>query len=320
MTIEFRGVGFPPLSDVTVSAPRGAVIGIIGEKRSGKGALLRLAAGLEEPTAGKILFEGTRRFLSACDSLDLSPVDLLLIEHPLVREDALARAQALLAMERARDGRTTVLLVSHDMDLVRRLCDEVWWIEAGTLAGRGHPDEVVDAYCQSVSNKFRAWGDGVSSQLSGVLRRGDGRAQILSIVTLGETERPTAIWRSGEPVAVRVRVRFRETVEEPVIGMMIRTRIGWEVYGTNTELERVKTGRALAGGEMEAWFRFRCDLCPGEYTLTAASHDADGTAHDWIDYAVAFVVTDARFTAGVANLRASVELERRDPREPISSS
>jgi Wzt C-terminal domain len=47
-------------------------------------------------------------------------------------------------------------------------------------------------------------------------------------------------------------------------------------------------------------------LCPGEYTLTAASHDPDGTAHDWIDNALAFVVTDSRYTAGVANLRASV--------------
>jgi hypothetical protein len=45
----------------------------------------------------------------------------------------------------------------------------------------------------------------------------------------------------------------------------------------------------------------------GEYTLTAASHDPDGTAHDWIDDAVAFVATDSRYTAGVANLRAKVE-------------
>ena len=32
MAIEFRGVRFPPLRDLTVSAPSGAVIGIIGEK------------------------------------------------------------------------------------------------------------------------------------------------------------------------------------------------------------------------------------------------------------------------------------------------
>jgi lipopolysaccharide transport system ATP-binding protein len=99
-------------------------------------------------------------------------------------------------------------------------------------------------------------------------------------------------------------------VEDPVIGIMIRTRIGLNVYGTNTELEQQKNGSLGAGDRLEVTFRFRCDLCPGEYTVTSASHDPDGTAHDWIDNAVAVIVTDSRYTAGVANLRANVEIRR----------
>ena len=37
MAIEFRGVRFAPLRDLTVSAPNGAVIGVIGEKGAGQG-------------------------------------------------------------------------------------------------------------------------------------------------------------------------------------------------------------------------------------------------------------------------------------------
>jgi lipopolysaccharide transport system ATP-binding protein len=129
----------------------------------------------------------------------------------------------------------------------------------------------------------------------------------LSLETLGEAGQSTTIWRSGEQVSVRVLVRYSQPVDEPVIGILIRTRIGLAVYGTNTELEKIKTGSFLAGDRMRAVFQFRCDLCPGEYTLTAASHDPDGTAHDWIENALAFVVTDSRYTAGVANLRATVE-------------
>ena len=51
-------------------------------------------------------------------------------------------------------------------------------------------------------------------------------------------------------------------------------------------------------------FHFRCELCPQEYTLTVASHDPDGVWHEWLEDAVAFLVTDSRYTAGVANLRA----------------
>jgi lipopolysaccharide transport system ATP-binding protein len=111
-------------------------------------------------------------------------------------------------------------------------------------------------------------------------------------------------------VSVRVEVRFHDAVENPVLGLLIRTQIGFEVYGTNTELERVKIGPRKAGETAVVTFSFLCDLCPQAYTLTVASHDPDGAAHDWLDDAIAVTVTDERSTAGVANLRAKVTVEK----------
>jgi lipopolysaccharide transport system ATP-binding protein len=310
MAIEFRGVRFPPLRDLTVSAPSGAVIGIIGEKGAGKSALLRLAAGTAKPEAGEVTSEGERRYLGPLDALQLSPVDILLLEHSLAPHDALVRARALAGIDRLRSAGTTILMVSHELDLLQAVCDEVWWLDAGALARRGHPREVLDAYREHIAEKVRAWGATLTSPLRPAMRRGDGRAEILSIETLDGAGSPTAIWRSGENVAVRITVRYHDRVEEPVIGIMIRTRIGLEVYGTNTELEKVSTGVFAAGGRLRIEFAFRCDLCPGEYTATAASHDGDGTTHDWVDDAVAFAVADSRYTAGVANLRAKVTIEK----------
>jgi lipopolysaccharide transport system ATP-binding protein len=306
MAIEFRGVEFPPLHNLTVAAPNGAVIGVIGEKGAGKSALLRLAAGLEKPQAGEVVCQGSRRYLGLADQLQLSPVDLLLIENSFAQHDALVRARALVGIDRLRSAGTTVLMVSHEPALLRPLCDEVWWLDAGALRMQGDPGEVLDAYRQQIAEKFRAWGATLSSPVSLALRRGDARAEILALETLSDAWQPTMVWRSGEDAVIRVRVRFHEPVQDPVVGILIRTRIGLEVYGTNTELEKVKLGPCAAGAEFQLEFRFACNLCPGEYTLTAASHDPDGTAHDWIDDAVAFLVTDSRYTAGVANLRAKV--------------
>jgi ABC-type methionine transport system ATPase subunit len=308
MAIEFRGVTLAPFRDLTVSAPSGAVIGVIGERGAGKGTLLRLASGAVKPDAGEVIVTGERRYLGPLDALQLSPVDVLLMEHSLAQHDALVRARALAGIGRLRSGGSTVLLVSHEMDLLQSLCDEIWWLEAGVLERRGDPREVVDAYRESIAGKVREWGATLKSPMRPSLRRGDGRAEILSIETLDAEGQPTAVWRSGENAKVGVTVRYHDAVEEPVIGIMIRTRIGLEVYGTNTELEKVSTGTCAAGARMRVEFAFRCDLCPGEYTMTAASHDADGTAHDWVDDAVAFAVADARYTAGVANLRAKIKI------------
>jgi ABC-type methionine transport system ATPase subunit len=308
MAIQFCGVRFSPLRDLTISAPSGAVIGVIGEKGAGKGALLRLASGAVKPEAGEVIAEGERRYVGPLDALQLSPVDILLLEHSLAQHDALVRARALAGIGRLRSSGSTVLMVSHELDLLQSVSDEIWWLDAGVLERRGDPREVLDAYREHIAGKVREWGATLKSPLRPAMRRGDGRAEILSIETLGETGNPTAVWKSGENATVRVTVRYHDAVEEPVIGIMIRTRIGLEVYGTNTELEKVSTGKCAAGCRMQIEFAFRCDLCPGEYTITAASHDADGTAHDWVDDAVAIAVVDSRYTAGVANLRAKLKI------------
>ncbi len=111
-------------------------------------------------------------------------------------------------------------------------------------------------------------------------------------------------------MTIQARVRFREAVANPVAGILLRSRIGVTVYGTNTELEKVELGPCAAGDEVELNFRFACNLCPGEYTVTVASHDPDGTAHDWLEDAIQFTVNDTRYTAGVANLKARVTVER----------
>ena len=308
MCIEFRNVSLAPLRDLNVAAPRGAVIGVIGEKDSGMAELVRLAGGVLQPAAGQVLTEGTRRYLGPMDRPDFAPAGLVILDHTLAQLDALERAQAEVAIDRLRSSGATLLIASHEVPLLRSLSDEIWWIEAGHLARRGDPGEVLDAYRQRVLEQLRAWGETQPSPLRPAMRKGDGRGEIVSIETIGASGQPSMVWQSGEWVKVRVTVRYREPVDDPVLGILIRTRVGFAVYGTNTELEKVVVGKRESGDTIQAEFQFRCDLCPGAYTLTAASHDPDGTAHDWMDDAVAFLVADSRYTAGVANLKAAVKV------------
>lgn len=299
MAIHFRGAAQAPLQQVTVSAPDGALIGVIGEEGSGVRELLRLAAD-----------EAAARYLGPLDALNLEPATALVIDHTLSNCDALARGRALTELDRLRRGGATILVASHDLDLLRQIADEVWWLHEGRLRAKGDPGEVTANYQQHIATRLRALGDGTNAPLAPALRRGDGRAEIVAIATLGAGGEPAMVVQSGEEMAVRVTVRFREAVENPVIGIMIRTRIGSEVYGTNTELEKYPLGSFSADAVVRVTYRFACQLCPQEYTITAASHDADGVWHDWMEDALAFSVADSRYTAGVANLRARVTAER----------
>ena len=278
MAIVFRQVVFAPLAGVDATAPDGAVIGVIGENGSGKSALLRLAAGLAKPASGAVEAGKGRRLLGPDDALDFSPVAVLAMEHTLARHDALERARAAVALDRLRRAGATVLLVSHEEELLLQLADEVWWLDGGKLAGRGDPAVMLRAYAGHVARRVREWGAAAAPM--------------------------APRWR-------RATLRVERAVAEPVAGMMIRSRAGMNVYGTNSELEGIKLGPCAAGEVLVLDFAFRCELCAGEYTLTVASHDPDGVWHDWLEDAIAFAVADSRYTAGVANLRASVRMERR---------
>jgi lipopolysaccharide transport system ATP-binding protein len=312
MAIAFRGVRCAPLVNFDAVAPDGVVIGIIGENGAGKSRLLHVAAGRIPPDAGTVDRSGGARLLGPNDALHLEPVPVLLIDGTFALQDLLIRRRAAVTLDRIRRGGVTTLLVSHEEDLLKELADELWWLHEGRLAGRGDPEEVLIAYRKHIAARFHAWGESTPAALDPRFRRGDGRAEVLAIETLGENSRPTMVWHSGELTQIRVKVHYRESVEDPVIGIMIRTRIGLNVYGTNTELERLHFGPCRAGETVELSFAFRCELCPQEYTITAASHDPNGIWHDWVEDAAAVSVVDNRYTAGVANLHASVTVSGRE--------
>ncbi len=244
------------------------------------------------------------------DAADIQAAGALVSNHALALLPRFEREQAIAELEQVRRAGGTVVLLSHDEGLLERLADEVWWIADGRLQDRGAPGTVLAKYRAHVAHRLREAADN-SVVLAPSMRRGDGRASVEKVELLGANGQPTAAWESGEEAAILVSVQFAQEVADPVIGILIRTRIGLNVYGTNTELEQLHFGPVAAHHAVQISFSFACQLCPGEYTLTVASHDPDGTWHDWLEDAVAFTVFDKRYTAGVANLRARVDLAER---------
>jgi energy-coupling factor transporter ATP-binding protein EcfA2 len=310
MSIEFRNVTMAPLNGFRAVAPSGVIIGVIGEKGSGITELLKLAAGVAQPEQGEVVAGPQRRFVALGEPLNLAPADVVALDQALATQDAVVRMRTLTGLDRLRRAGTTILVASHEGALIESLCDEVWWLDAGQIAAKGDPAETLAKYRRHIAEKVRSWGETIPPRLAPSFRRGDGRAEVISIEAMGADRKPTIVWKSGEMVSVRAEVRFHDDVADPVLGLLIRTQIGFEVYGTNTQLERVRIGPRKAGETVLVTFSFLCDLCPKAYTLTLASHDPDGTAHDWLDDAIAITVTDERPTTGVANLRAKVTVER----------
>jgi hypothetical protein len=151
--------------------------------------------------------------------------------------------------------------------------------------------------------------------LNSSYRHGDGSSQVLEVVMLDRQGNPAASIRTGEQVEVKVRARFLKPVREPVVGLLIRNRLGIDVFGTNTRLQQKGLGSFEEGEELEVSFRFDCLLTQQEYTLTVATQHWDGSSQDWLDDVVSFRVVDSVETAGLVNLHT--EIEWRKTREQL---
>jgi lipopolysaccharide transport system ATP-binding protein len=265
--------------------PQSAVIGLIGDANSGTGDLLKHLAGKH----------GDR---------------VIVFDYSLDVLDAVEKAWAEIRVEDSRRTGASIVVASHDRDLLRRISDEVWWIEQGRIREQGHPSEILAGYERDALRRIRERAGEDVRRLHPSLRRGDGRARLIGLAALDASGKPVHVCQSGDALTIRVEVQFQQAVDDPVVGIMIRTRIGMEVYGTNTQLEKVKIGPCAPGDARAVSFGFACSLCPQDYTVTAASHDPDGVWHDWMEDALAFTVVDTRYTAGVANLRAEVRIEQ----------
>ena len=113
--------------------------------------------------------------------------------------------------------------------------------------------------------------------------------------------------QAGDDISIEITARFNNATAGPMIGMLIRNRLGIEVFGTNTRIEGIDLGDFNAGDSVTVRFGFRCFLTRQEYTLTVASQHPNGASQDWLDDAVMFTVVDERDTAGVANFRTHID-------------
>ena len=78
--------------------------------------------------------------------------DVLVLDEVLAVGDAAFLQKCRVRLDEVRSSGTAILLVSHDLEAVRRECDRTIWIDGGRLRADGPPDEVLARYTASVGS------------------------------------------------------------------------------------------------------------------------------------------------------------------------
>jgi ABC-type polysaccharide/polyol phosphate transport system ATPase subunit len=250
--------------------------------------------------------------------------DVLLVDEVLaVGDEAFTHKCFDKLAELRRRGRT-ILLVTHSLDLVTRLCDEALWLDAGVARAQGDPKRVVDAYLMDVARAedatfARAHDAGqpprpaldggspgpapVPDEPADMFKATEGRwgtreAEIVAVELLRHDGTSAHVFQSGEPVDIRLKVVASHPLTDFVFGIGIFNAEGICCYGTNTAIEGATPGE-LAGVAEVTFHLDRLDLIDGTYKLDVAVHRQNGTPYDYHRLLHAFRVASRLKDTGI---------------------
>jgi lipopolysaccharide transport system ATP-binding protein len=241
--------------------------------------------------------------------------EILIVDEALAVGDAIFSARCVQKFEELRLRGVTVLLVSHDLGLIKRLATRAAFMLDGRIVMDGTPKDVVNRYVGYVLDWERKTHATESPGADDVarnstFRHGDGTSRVTDVRLTDGNGEPCRAFRRGDVIRIRIAGRFNSTSVNPVVGILVRNRIGVDVFGTNTRLEERDLGQFDPGDALEVEFELDCLLSRGEYTLTVATQHFDGRSQDWLDEVADFNVIDTKDVAGVLNLNTRLRYRK----------
>lgn len=233
--------------------------------------------------------------------------DILIVDEALAVGDAYFQHKCFDRIRNYRNNGTTLLFVSHDPGAVKSLCDRAVLIEGGGVVRDGAPADVIDYYNALIAPDAAHAAIQATSDISRGTRSGNGKIRIQEVDLLAEGASRRAV-TSGQAVSIRIVIEGNDSLEDFTLGILIKDRLGNDVFGTNTFHLQQPLGPIEYRQRKEVTFCFpSLSLGSGHYTVTLAVHassDHLAGSYDWWERALVFQVMapEGSHTIGVCHM------------------
>lgn len=244
--------------------------------------------------------------------------EILIIDEALSVGDAYFQHKSMSRIRAIKDEGSTLLFVSHDPGAVKSLCDRAILLDRGRLVHDGQPDTVLDYYNALIAKREKdaEIKQAEISHSRTATRSGNKRAEILKVEMLNAEKQPTRAFRVGDEAVFHCQIRYNEEIANATVGILIRDRLGNDIFGTNTASHDLLL--PTSPGELTITFRMTLNLGMGDYSVTVASHSHRihvGDNHDWWDQALVFQIVPGTGPQFIGVTALPVEISFQESRQ-----
>jgi ABC-type multidrug transport system ATPase subunit len=229
-------------------------------------------------------------------AIHLDP-DVLLVDEVLAVGDEYFQHKCFAKIAEFRRQGRTIVLVTHDLSAVARLCERALWLDGGRVAAIGTVRDVVNAYQRTVGEREQreraARGHGE--------RWGSKEIEITAVRVLGADGGERAVLDSAEPASIEIAYRNPANVSDAVFGVYVYRDDGVGVYGTNTLIDGCEV--TLRGEGVARFAVDALDLLPGAYDIDVGIIDPQDRYYDYLQKGISVRVIGRSREVGLVRLR-----------------
>jgi ABC-type polysaccharide/polyol phosphate transport system ATPase subunit len=239
--------------------------------------------------------------------------DILIVDEALAVGDGKFQHKCFSKFAEFKAAGKTIIIVSHDPNLVANCCDRAILLDAGHVLVDDEPNKTVDKYFDILFGSERVGelsqettGSTVfdrtmpvqlETQLStdhyvnrrfcceqrrsynsNETRIGDRSAEIVDYYIETNGEMDVNVVKPGDLVTLHFVVRFHQSMLAPIVGFSIKSITGLQLYGTNTFMLNFRHRSAKVGEMRTFCFRFQASLSRGDYFVDLGIATNDGTS------------------------------------------
>ena len=267
--------------------------------------------------------------------------DILVVDEALSVGDAVFTQKCMRFIRKFQEH-GSLLFVSHDTSSVQNLCSSGIWLKNGKIEQAGTAKNISEAYLQYTLQEI--YGDeskltsiatttisddvcadntdsltetvpkidygavaSVRDNINAAKGWKTGQAEIISVSLTRLQPGLEGIFEGGERVRMIVRAKAHEILQNPILGFLVRDRLGQDLFGENTLpfTNRVPTP-IVAGMTFEGVFEFILPMLPnGQYAVMASVANGDlhsNVQHHWMHDALIINVSSSKIRWGLVGI------------------
>ncbi|CAN5673854.1 ABC transporter ATP-binding protein [soil metagenome] len=267
------GEGLHPLLTAEENAITGGILAGL-TRRQAQARLPEIAAfaeledHMDQPL--RTFSDGMRLRLGFSVAAQVQP-EILLIDEILAVGDLRFREKCFAYLEDLQSTGVTVVLTSHDVGQIRRLCQRALWLGGGRVRAIGEASEVTERYEQSMNEGIPVRDPGPH----GGQRLGSGEVEIIEVRLLNGLDRETASIPSGSPLNIEIDFVAHEEVPDAIFGISLHSeRDGVRCFDFSTQADGHVVGHLLGKGMVRLHVE-RLDLTGGSYLLDVGVYESN---------------------------------------------